>query len=186
MRNVKEKTVMRALSLAFLAMLAGTTIAASPAGDIAGTWECRQAGVEYRGKPPILYVAGTTASNEVSIEVDGFAREVYGRSEISADAGGWWKVKPAQGQEFLIRLEAGGTQRTPAMGLRWVDAKGDYRCLRLPLAAGAGALPQLDQGAPAPAAPGDAPVPAPGEAPAAAPDTPPAGTEAQEPAKKDQ
>jgi hypothetical protein len=183
MRNVKEKAVMRALSLAFLAMLAGTTIAASPAGDIAGTWECRQAGVEYRGKPPILYVAGTTASNEVTIEVDGFAREVYGRSEVAADPGGWWKVKPARGQEFLIRLEAGGKQRTPAMGLRWVDAKGDYRCLRLPLAAGAGAPPQLEQGAPA--ASGDAPAPAPGDTPVIVPDSPPAGAETQEPAKKD-
>ena len=174
---------MRALSLAFLAMLAGTTIAASPAGDIAGTWECRQAGVEYRSKPPILYVADTTASNEVSIEIDGFAREVYGRSEVSADQGGWWKVKPAQGQEFLIRPEAAGKQRTPAMGLRWADAKGDYRCLRLPLAAGTGAPPQLEQGAPA--ASGDSPAPAPGDTPVIVPDSPPAGAETQEPARKD-
>jgi hypothetical protein len=182
MRNVKEKTVMRALSLAFLAMLAGTTIAASPAGDIAGTWECRQAGVEYRGKPPILYVADTTASNEVSVEVDGFAREVYGRSEVSGDPSGWWRVKPARGQEFLIRLEAGVKQRTPAMALRWSDAKGDYRCLRLPLTGGTGFPPLLDQGqgAPAPAPAGESPS----DAPAAEPASPPPAPEAQEPAKK--
>ena len=123
---------MKALRLAFLAALAGPcAAAASPAGDIAGTWECRLPGVEYRNKPPILYVADTGES-QVTIEVDGFAREIYGRSEIAADQGGWWKVKPAQGQEFMIRPDGSAKQRTPAMGLRFADSKGDYRCLRLP------------------------------------------------------
>lgn len=118
--------------LAFLAVLvSGASAAASPAGDIAGTWECRQPGVQYNNKPPILYVADNPAG-QVSVEVDGFAREIFGRSEITADPSGWWKVKPAQGQEFMIRPEAGSKQRTPAMGLRWADSKSDYRCLRLP------------------------------------------------------
>ncbi|TMG93025.1 MAG: hypothetical protein E6H72_05685 [Betaproteobacteria bacterium] len=64
--------------------------------------------------------------------MDGFAREIYGRSEIAADQGGWWKVKPAQGQEFMIRPDGSAKQRTPAMGLRFADSKSDYRCLRLP------------------------------------------------------
>ncbi len=152
---------MKVLRLAFLAALAGPcAAAASPAGDIAGTWECRLPGVEYRNKPPILYVADTGES-QVTIEVDGFAREIYGRSEIAADQGGWWRVKPAQGQEFMIRPDGSAKQHTPAMGLRFADSKGDYRCLRLPpsgvpsvvipLAPPAGeqsAPPTIDLGAP--------------------------------------
>jgi hypothetical protein len=132
---MKEETAMKVLRLAFLAALAGAGAAgASPAGDITGTWECRQPGVEYRNKPPILYVADTGGDPaQVTIEVDGFAREIYGRSEVASDQGGWWKVKPAQGQEFMIRPDDGAKQRTAAMGLRFADAKSDYRCLRLPL-----------------------------------------------------
>ena len=105
---------MKVLRLAFLAALAvPCAAAASPAGDIAGTWECRLPGIEYRNKPPILYVADTDGDPpRVTIEVDGFAREIYGRSEIAADQGGWWKVKPAQGQEFMIRPESGAKLRT--------------------------------------------------------------------------
>ncbi len=158
---------MKALRLAFLAALAGPcAAAASPAGDIAGTWECRLPGIEYRNKPPILYVAETGGeASQVTIEVDGFAREIYGRSEIAADQAGWWKVKPAQGQEFMIHPDGSEKQRTPAMGLRFADSKGDYRCLRLPpsgvpsvvvpLAPPAdeqGAPPAIDLGAPPPPA----------------------------------
>ena len=66
---------MKALRLAFLAALAGPcAAAASPAGDIAGTWECRQPGIEYRNKPPILYVAETGGEqSQVTIEVDATA-----------------------------------------------------------------------------------------------------------------
>ncbi len=154
---------MKVLRLAFLAALAGPCSAvASPAGDIAGTWECRQPGIEYRNKPPILYVAETGGDqSQITIEVDGFAREIYGRSELAAEQGGWWKVKPAQGQEFMIRPDGSAKQRTPAMGLRFADSKSDYRCLRLPpsgvpsvvipLAPPAGeqgAPPTIDLGAP--------------------------------------
>jgi len=164
---MKEETAMKALRLAFLAALAGPcAAAASPAGDIAGTWECRLPGIEYRNKPPILYVAETGGEpSQVTIEVDGFAREIYGRSEIAADQAGWWKVKPAQGQEFMIHPDGSEKQRTPAMGLRFADSKGDYRCLRLPpsgvpsvvvpLAPPAdeqGAPPAIDLGAPPPPA----------------------------------
>jgi len=156
---------MKVLRLAFLAALAGPcAAAASPAGDIAGTWECRLPGIEYRNKPPILYVAETGGDqSQVTIEVDGFAREIYGRSEIAADQGGWWKVKPAQGQEFMIRPDGSTKQRTAAMGLRFADSKSDYRCLRLPPsgvpstviplappADGQDAPPVIDLGAPPP------------------------------------
>ena len=140
---------MKSLRLAFLAALAGPCAAvASPAGDLAGTWECRQPGIQYRNKPPILYVAETGGDqSQVTIEVDGFAREIYGRSEIAADQGGWWKVRPAQGQEFMIRPDDGAKQRTPGMGLRFADSKSDYRCLRLP-PSGAQGLPLAPQNVP--------------------------------------
>jgi len=148
---MKEETVMKLSRLAFLAAVFGAWPAcASPAGDIAGTWECRLPGVEYRNRPPILYVADTGGDPpQVTIEVDGFAREIYGRSEMAADQGGWWKVKPAQGQEFMIRPDGSAKQRAPAMGLRFADSKSDYRCLRLPPSGVPSAVvPLLQQGVP--------------------------------------
>jgi hypothetical protein len=151
------------LRFAFLAVLTGACPAlASPAGDIAGTWECRQPGVQYRNKPPIFYVADV-GSDQVTIEVDGFSREIYGPSQVLADQDGWFKVKPAQGQEFMIRPERAAIQKTASMGLRFADAKNDYRCLRLPPSGAATFAPA--QGAPAaegvlavPAEPGAAPA----------------------------
>ena len=142
---------MKLSRLAFLAAVFGACpAAASPPGDIAGTWECRLPGIEYRNKPPILYVADTGGDPpQVTIEVDGFAREIYGRSEIAADQGGWWKVKPAQGQEFMIRPDGSAKHLTPAMGLRFADSKSEYRCLRLPPSGVPSAVvPLLQQGVP--------------------------------------
>jgi hypothetical protein len=163
---------MKDLRLAFLAAaLSAGSAGASPAGDIAGTWECRLPGVEYRNKPPILYVADS-GSDQVTVEVDGFAREIYGRSEVFADADGWFKVKPAQGQQFMIRPESAKQQKTASMGLRFTDAKGDYRCLRLPPSgaqtfapAATPAAPAAEQASP----PASEASPAPAAEPAAAP-----------------
>jgi hypothetical protein len=164
--------------LRFAAFLAGALAgacpaAASPAGDIGGTWECRQPGVQYRNKPPILYVADS-GSDRVTIEVDGFAREMYGRSEVFADADGWFRVKPAQGQEFLIRPQAQTKEKTASMGLSFADGKTDYRCLRLPPSAATTFAPSGTQGAPAtegvlvvPAEPAAEPSPAPAAEPSA-------------------
>jgi hypothetical protein len=175
---------MKHLRLAYVAALLGAGSAmASPAGDIAGTWECRLPGVQYRNKPPILYVADA-GSDQVTIEVDGFSREIYGRSEVSAsDQNGWWKVKPAQGQEFQIRPEGvAPKQKTASMGLRFADAKGDYRCLRLPPSgvpvaapAAAPAAPAAESAPPAAAEPSPAPPAPPGEPPAAQPAMPAEG-----------
>jgi hypothetical protein len=162
------------LRIAFLAALTGAcpALAASSAGDISGTWECRQPGVQYRNKPPILYVADA-GSDRVTIEVDGFSREIYGRSEVLADADGWFKVKPAQGQEFLIRPEAAlAKQKTASMGLSFADGKTDFRCLRLPSSGASNFAPAGTQAAPAaadtPAQPADT-----GAAPAAGTSAPP-------------
>jgi hypothetical protein len=158
------------LALALIATLSAALPAVAAPADIAGTWECRQPGVQYRNKPPILYfVDAPGGSSEVSVEVDGFAREVYGRAEITQDAGGWWKVKPAKGQEFSIRPEAAANQRTAAMAVRWPDSKTDYRCLKLPGSASRPVTP------PSPGA----------ENPQGTLSVPPSGAPAPEPEKKE-
>ena len=168
------------LRFAFLAALTGACPAlASPAGDIAGTWECRQPGVQYRNKPPILYVADS-GSDQVTIEVDGFSREIYGRSQVTADADGWFKVKPTQGQEFQIRPE--GVQakaKTASMGLSFADGKPDYRCLRLPPSGAPAVAPAPADTQAAPAAGGEA-------APAPAGDAPQTGMPSGDPGQKPQ
>ena len=176
---------MKDLRPAFLAaLLCACPAVASPAGDISGTWECRLPGVDYHNKPPILYVADA-GSDQVTIEVDGFAREIYGRSAVLADADGWFKVKPAQGQEFMIRPEGVTAKvKTASMNLRLTDAKGDYRCLRLPVtgtpvaapapAPAAGQAPAAESAPPAAAEPSPAPAPS-GEPPASQPAMPAEG-----------
>ena len=108
---------------------------AQPTDNMIGTWECRQPGVEYRNKPPILYVEGSITKDSsratFALDVDGFVREVYGFSEVTADADGWWKVTPKQGDAFMVRPEGVTKSRTASMALRRAGAT--YRCLRLPL-----------------------------------------------------
>jgi len=143
---------MKTLDLVLLATFCVTgTAVAEPADDMVGTWECRRPGVEYRNKPPILYVEGTSAKDPkqaIVFEVDGFTREVYGLSDMSPDSDGWWKITPAQGQAFLVRLEGAGKSKTPAMALKRSGAT--YRCLRLPPAG---------EGVPAPGEPSVLPPP---------------------------
>jgi len=167
-----QETFMKSLRLAILAVLCGAgPVAASPAGNIGGTWECRQPGVQYNNKPPILYVADAGGAQD-TVDVDGFAREVFGRAEITADQGGWWRVKPAQGPEFMIRPDA-GTKSTPSMGLRRAVGTPDYQCLRLPPTAIPAVLPA---GAPTPEAPGAAKPETQGAVVPAAPEAAPAET----------
>jgi len=173
----RQETAMKSLRLAILAALCGACPAvASPAGNIGGTWECRQPGVQYNNKPPILYVADAGGAQD-AVEVDGFSREVFGRAEVTPDQGGWWKVKPAQGPEFMIRPDA-GAKGTPSMGLRRTAGAADYQCLRLPptavpavLPAGVQSAPVTggEQGAPAPENSGAAMPSTPGAAPAETP-----------------
>ena len=124
--------------LAATLCVAGPALA-EPADDLVGTWECRQPGVEYRNKPPILYVEGTSAKDPkqaIVFEIDGFTREVYGISDMTAESDGWWKISPAQGQAFLVRLEGASKSKTATMALKRSGAT--YRCLRLPPASAQG------------------------------------------------
>jgi hypothetical protein len=127
---------MKAFTCAVSALLciAGPAVA-GPADEMAGTWECRLPGVEYGRKPPILYVGQSEVKDSgqsVVVDLDGFAREVYGLSSVTPDADGWLKVTPAQGQAFLVRPEADEKVKTAVMALRLGATGGIYRCLRLP------------------------------------------------------
>lgn len=170
---------MKKLTLATLAACCAAGAAmAGPADDMAGTWECRQPGVKYRNKPPILYVeaASPKAPDKAAfaLDVDGFTREVYGNSDVTADADGWWKVVPARGDAFMVRPEGVTKSKTPAMQLKRAGAT--YRCLRLP--------PSAAQNVPAqPAAPGAAPAGAPAAEPA--PPAAPSGIPDEDTLKKE-
>jgi hypothetical protein len=116
------------------------TAVAQPTDNMVGTWECRQPGVQYGNKPPILYVEGSITKDSskatFALEIDGFVREVYGLSEVTADADGWWRITPKQGEAFTIRPEGVTKSRTASMALRRAGAA--YRCLRLPPASAQG------------------------------------------------
>jgi len=105
---------------------------AAPADDLLGTWECRVPGGPPTKTPPIVWFGPAQSSGATAgtmVDLDGFARTVYGISEVVSDAGGWWKVQPEQGEPFLVQaLPPRGN--TPAMTLRRGAAS--YNCLRLP------------------------------------------------------
>jgi hypothetical protein len=174
---------MKMLTFATLAACcAAATATAAPADDMVGTWECRQPGVKYGNKPPILYVDTGTAKAPgqaaFALDVDGFTREVYGISDVTADADGWWKISPAQGEAFMVRPEGMTKSRTASMELKRAGAS--YRCLRLP--------PSAARFVPAPAGEAAPAAETPGEAPSAAPaeqlqPVEPAGAPAPEPMK---
>jgi len=174
---------------AIAACCAAGAASAAPADDMVGTWECRQPGVKYGNKPPILYVdagsAKTPGQAAFALDVDGFTREVYGNSDVTADADGWWKITPSKGDAFMVRPEGTTKSKVPSMELKRAGAA--YRCLRLPPSAAqnapaAGAAPA----AAAPAAPAPAAPAAPSDAPAAAPAVPAPAMQGYEPAKKEQ
>lgn len=171
---------MKLLTFATIAACcAAGAAAAAPADDMVGTWECRQPGVKYRNKPPILYVdagpAATPGKAAFALDVDGFTREVYGNSDVTADADGWWKISPSKGDAFMVRPEGASKSKTPSMELKRAGAT--YRCLRLP--------PSAAQNAPAPATEAAPAAGAQSDAPAAAPESPAPAMQGYEPAKKE-
>jgi len=147
-------------TILFAMFLFAATAVAQPTDHMVGTWECRQPGVQYRNKPPILYVEGSITKDSsratFALEIDGFVREVYGFSEVTADADGWWRITPKQGEAFMVRPEGVTKSRTASMALRRAGAT--YRCLRLPLAGARGVQPSAP---PSPQPPGTLNIPSP-------------------------
>jgi hypothetical protein len=124
-----------------LATLACAALAALPAAGLAqdtallvGTWECRVPGAAPTTTPPIVWFGGAYADGKIvptTVDVDGFARQVYGLSNVAATPDGWIQVQPPEGQAFLVKPLGQAGQRAPAMSLKRGAAA--YHCLRLPL-----------------------------------------------------
>jgi hypothetical protein len=121
--------------LVFLVTAAAAALpafAADPAEDLLGTWECYVPGAPPTKTPPIVWFGPVQASDPAAgptVDLDGFARTVYGISAVAPDAAGWWKVQPQDGSPFLVQpLPPRG--QTPAMTLKRDGTS--YYCLRLP------------------------------------------------------
>jgi len=121
----------RLVLLAAAAALAAPAFA-GPADDLLGTWECTVPGAPATRTPPIVWFGPASApgkTSDTALELDGFAREVSGISDLAPDADGWWKVQPQDGQSFMVKA-LGTFGSTPAISLKRSGAA--YRCLRLP------------------------------------------------------
>jgi hypothetical protein len=124
-----------------LAMLACAALAVLPAAGLAqdtgllvGTWECRIPGSAPSNTPPIVWFGGAYSGGKIvpdTVDVDGFARQVYGLSNVTAADGGWIRIQPQEGQPFLVKPLGAPGQYSPAMSLKRGDAS--YDCRRLPL-----------------------------------------------------
>lgn len=104
----------------------------TPAEQLVGTWECRVPGAPPTRTPPIVWFGAAQTDGRMiatNVDLDGFARNVSGLSDIVPDAPGWWKVQPQDGPSFLVQ-PLGARGKTPAMTLRRGNAS--YSCLRLP------------------------------------------------------
>jgi hypothetical protein len=127
-----RRTTTRLLFLAAAATVTLPALAEAPADDLLGTWECYVPGGPPTKTPPIVWFgpaqsAGATAG--ATVDLDGFARTVYGISEVVSDAGGWWKVQPQDGESFLVQTMP-SRGNTPQITLKRGGAS--YNCLRLP------------------------------------------------------
>lgn len=123
-----------------LATLACAALAALPAAGLAqdtallvGTWECRVPGAAPTTTPPIVWFGGAYVDGKIvptTVDVDGFARQVYGLSNVAAGADGWIQVQPQDGQPFMVKPLGRAGDRVPAMSVKRGNAS--YHCLRLP------------------------------------------------------
>jgi hypothetical protein len=128
-----RRTLTCLLSLAAAAAFTVPALAAAPADDLLGTWECYVPGGPPTKTPPIVWFGPTAASGAAAgttVDLDGFARTVSGISEVVSEAGGWWKVQPQDGESFLVQSLPPRGGKTPQMTLRRGAAS--YNCLRLP------------------------------------------------------
>lgn len=122
-------TTMKTLVAAALLAAPLAVAASGPADAVDGTWACRTPGVDHGTKPPILFLGAPVAGAATAVDVDGFARAVYGLGDLVADAGGWWKVVPPQGPAFLVRPEGVTRSGRATMRVRYNGA--DWTCYRV-------------------------------------------------------
>jgi len=121
------------LVAAAAAAVALPALAAAPADDLLGTWECRVPGGPPTKTPPIVWFGPAASGKNVvatTVDLDGFARTVSGLSDILPEPDGWWKIQPESGSPFSVQ-PVGSRGKTPAMTLR--RGQSSYNCLRLPL-----------------------------------------------------
>lgn len=114
------------------AAAAAPVLAQAPIESISGAWECRLPEQKDSLTPPILYIGAAKAGAADTVEVDGFARAVYGTAQVGAASGGWFQVSPAQGEPFFVRTMDDGKGGIPAMSVKRSESGAEYRCLRLP------------------------------------------------------
>jgi hypothetical protein len=128
---------MKRLIAAACAVLAAlpATVLGGPADEIQGTWECRLPGAAATKTPPIVWFGAARSGGqmvETAVDLDGFARQVSGISDLSSDPDGWLRVQPQDGPAFMVKPHGlTNKQGLHAMSLRRGGAS--YRCLRLPL-----------------------------------------------------
>jgi hypothetical protein len=118
---------------ALLTALPAATLA-NPANELVGTWECRIPGAAPTRTPPIVWFGAARSDGKVietALDLDGFARQVSGISDVLAEPGGWLRVQPQDGPAFTVKpLGTANRAGTPAMSLRRGGTA--YHCLRLP------------------------------------------------------
>ena len=103
------------------------------ADELIGTWECTVPGAPPTKTPPIVWFGPANTDGkavDATVDLDGFARTVSGISDLAADADGWWKVQPQDGQPFLVKPLPPEGKAVPAMALK--QGSESYHCLRLP------------------------------------------------------
>ena len=130
---MKKTTTMIA---ALAAAAAAPALAQAPVQSMSGAWECRLPEQKNSLTPPILYIGvahekGGGAVTDM-VEVDGFARAVYGMARVGSQSGGWVQVSPEQGDPFFVRSLSDGKGGIPAMSVKRSESGAEYRCLRLP------------------------------------------------------
>ena len=123
----------RLVMLAFAAAALPNAGFAQDTALLVGTWECRTPGGAPTTTPPIVWFGGAYSEGKIvpaAVDLDGFARQVYGLSNVTAAADGWIQVQPQEGQPFLVKPLGQAGLRAPAMSLKRGGAS--YHCLRLP------------------------------------------------------
>ena len=123
----KQATILAAL----VAATATPALAQDATQFMQGAWECRLPEHEGSKTPPILYIGvARAAGGEVRtdlVEVDGFARAVYGMARVAPSEGGWLQLSPDSGAPFYVRSVSDGKGALRVMSVKRSAAGAAYR-----------------------------------------------------------